>query len=167
MIRLATIGLLAGLALTIAPPATGAAPLALRAADVADLIATPDHGVRIIALWALDCAYCEQNLRALAALHESAPDVEIVTIAKDDIGLSGPITQRLEAAGAAILPARAYAGPSPERLDFLIDLDWGGETPRTLVLRADGTRTAVSGALDRARLEALIRPRDQESAGGS
>jgi len=164
MIRRATIGLLAGLALAVASAATAAGPVALRAADVADLVASPDHGVRVIALWALDCAYCEQNLRALAALHDDG-DIEVVTVATDDIGLRDAIAQRLAAAGAGALPARAYAGSSPQRLDFLIDPSWGGETPRTLILRADGSRAAVSGALDRARLEALIRPRGQESAG--
>lgn len=165
MIRRATIGLLAGLALAVASAATAAGPVALRAADVADLVASPDHGVRVIALWALDCAYCEQNLRTLAALHDDDGDIEVVTVATDDIGLRDAIAQRLAAAGAGALPARAYAGSSPQRLDFLIDPSWGGETPRTLILRADGSRAAVSGALDRARLEALIRPRGQESAG--
>src|SRR5690606_5349335 len=115
------------------------------------LVASPDHGVRVIALWALDCAYCEQNLRALAALHDDDGDIEVVTVATDDIGLRDAIAQRLAAAGAGALPARAYAGSSPQRLDFLIDPSWGGETPRTLILRADGSRAAVSGALDRAR----------------
>jgi iron complex outermembrane receptor protein len=165
VIQFATIGLLAVLALAFATPATGAPPIALRASDVAGLVIAPDHGVRIIALWALDCAYCEQNLRTLVALHEDMPGVEVVTVAKDDIGLREAIAQRLEAAGAGELPARAYAGSSPERLDFLIDPSWGGETPRTLVVRADGSREAVSGALDRARLGALVRSRDQDSGG--
>lgn len=165
MMRPLLSGALAGLAFAFAAAAAGATPLALRAGDVAALVAAPEHGVRVIALWALDCAYCERNLHALAALHADRPDLDVVTVATDDIGQREAIARRLEAAGAAELPARAYAGASPERLGFLIDPSWGGETPRTLVVRADGSREAISGALDRARLEALVRSRDQDSGG--
>ena len=38
----------------------------------------------LIALWALDCAYCEPNLEALATLQRAHPhDIELVTVATD------------------------------------------------------------------------------------
>jgi hypothetical protein len=52
-------------------------------------------------------------------------------------------------------PARAYAEASPERLNFLLDPNWGGETPRVLVIRADGSRQGISGELTAPQLQKL------------
>lgn len=52
-------------------------------------------------------------------------------------------------------PAYLYAEAAPQRLDYLIDPDWGGETPRTLVIHADGTRTASSGELTATQLQRI------------
>ena len=55
--------------------ARAAAPLVpLSAGEVPALVKPPAHGERIIALWALDCAYCEPNLAALVKLQRAHPD---------------------------------------------------------------------------------------------
>ncbi|MEI7036226.1 hypothetical protein [Fulvimonas yonginensis] len=129
----------------------------LRAADVPALLAPPAQGERLIALWALDCAYCEPNLQALARLQRAHPrTVELVTVATDDIGQRDAIERRLQAAGVSGWPARAYADAMPERLNYLLDPDWGGETPRVLVIHADGRRQGFSGELTAKQLEALV-----------
>lgn len=121
---------------------------ALSAADVPKLLKPPARGERIIMLWALDCAYCEANMHSLARLQHAHPRaIELITVATDSFGLRGEIEVRLRAAGIAAYPAFAYAENSPERLNYLIDSAWGGETPRTLVIRPDGTRTGISGEL--------------------
>lgn len=128
----------------------------LTSRDIAALTAPPAHGERVIALWALDCAYCEPNLQALARLQRAHPDaIELVTVATDDIANAKPISERLHDAGMDAWPARAYADPQPERMNFLLDPDWGGETPRVLVIRADGTRRGYSGELTPPQLHAL------------
>ena len=125
-------------------------------ADIPALLAPPAHGERLIALWALDCAYCEPNLRALARLQQAHPDtVELVTVATDDITHAEAIEKRLRDADMTAWDARAYATPQPERLDFLLDPGWGGETPRVLVIRADGSRRGYSGELTPRQLRAL------------
>lgn len=146
---LATMCLLPGLAFagTLQP---------LTAADVPALLAPPAHGERLIALWALDCAYCEPNLQALARLQQAHPDtIRLVTVATDDIAQAKAIEKRLHAAGMDGWPARAYAVAPPERLNFLLDPNWGGETPRVLVIRADGSRQGYSGELTPLQLRAL------------
>lgn len=144
---------LAGL-LPVLAAASGVTPLA--ASDVPALVQPPVHGERLIALWALDCAYCEANLQALAKLQQAHPqDIELVTVATDSIDQRAPIERRLQLAGVGGFPARAYAEATPEQLDYLIDPDWGGETPRVLVLRADGSRQGYSGALTAAALRKL------------
>jgi len=129
----------------------------LSAADVPALVKPPAHGERVLALWALDCAYCEANLEALATLQKSHPhDIELVTVATDNIAQADAIEQRLQAAGVAEYAARAYADAAPDRINYLIDPSWGGETPRVLVIRADGSRMGISGALTPAQLQKLL-----------
>jgi hypothetical protein len=135
----------------------GAASLqALAAKDVPALLQPPAHGARLIAIWALDCAYCEPNLQALAALQRAHPqELQLVTVTTDPIAQRAAIEARLRQAGVADYPARAYADATPERINFLLDPNWGGETPRVLLIRADGTRVGVSGELTARQLRKL------------
>ncbi|HKZ10413.1 MAG TPA: hypothetical protein VJL61_06875 [Rhodanobacteraceae bacterium] len=115
---------------------------------VAALLKPPARGERIVMLWSLDCVYCEPNLHGLAKLQRAHPrQIELVTVATDSIAQRTRIAARLDAADMQDYPARAYTEPSPARINFLIDPTWGGELPRTIVIRADGSRTAISGEL--------------------
>ncbi|EIL95821.1 hypothetical protein UU5_09422 [Rhodanobacter sp. 115] len=150
--------LLALLALTLALPSFAQANTltALTAAEVPALLKPPAHGERLLAIWALDCAYCESNMQALAKLQQAHPhEITLVTIATDDIAQHQAIEQRLHHAGLDNYPARAYAAATPDRLNFLIDPNWGGETPRTLLIRADGTHLGISGELTPQQLQKL------------
>lgn len=129
----------------------------LAAADVAALLKPPAHGERIFAIWALDCAYCEPNLKALAALKAAHPKtIELITVATDSIDQRAAIEARLQQAGMDVHTAFAYAEASPEHLNFLLDPSWGGETPRVLVIRADGSRLGISGELTGPQLAKLL-----------
>jgi len=145
------------ISLLMAFPAVSAPLEPLSAKDVPELLKPPAKGVRIVELWSLYCVYCEANLRELASLSGADADVHAVTINIDDIGQRNDIVRRLKSAGAESVPARAYAEASPQRMNFLIDPHWGGETPRTLIIRADGSRKAVSGTLTGAQLKALLK----------
>lgn len=144
--------------LALAPPAFAHADTLapLSAGDVPALLKPPAHGVRILAVWALDCAYCEANMQALAKLQRSHPhEIELVTVATDSIANRGEVGARLKAMRMDGYPSRAYAEASPERLDYLLDPNWGGETPRTEIIRADGRRLGISGELTAAQLQKL------------
>jgi len=144
-------------ALSLAAPAFAAPPVALGTADVEALLAVPAKGARVVAIWSLDCAYCEQNLSALRDYRRAHADIDLVFVATDPVSQSAALERRLEAAKLEDVPSRAYAESTPDRINFLIDPAWGGETPRTLVIKADGTRRALSGALDARRIEKLLR----------
>lgn len=60
------------------------------------------------------------------------------------------------APGTAAYAARAYADATAFRLNFLIEPEWRGELPRTLVIHADGRRAAASGRLRAAQLDRLL-----------
>ena len=129
----------------------------LAAADVAALTKPPSHGERILAIWALDCAYCEPNLKALAALQAAHPKaIELITVATDSMGQQTAIVAHLHHIGMDGYTAWAYDEASPERLNFLLDPNWGGETPRVLVIRADGSRIGISGELTPVQLRKLL-----------
>lgn len=128
----------------------------LTAAEVPALLQPPAQGERIIALWALDCAYCEPNLEALAALQRAHPhEIELLTVTTDSVEQRQAIEARLLGMQMTGYPAYAYAEASPEQINFLLDPNWGGETPRVLVIRADGSRLAISGALTPTQLQKL------------
>lgn len=144
------------LILSLALPAlASAAPVTpLTAGDAATLIQPPAHGERIIALWSLDCAYCEANLSALAKLQKAHPQaVELVLVATDGPARHDAVVKRLERMHMTGYRNHLYAEAAPERLNYLLDSHWGGELPRTLVIRSDGTRTGVSGELTPTQLQ--------------
>lgn len=152
MIRRALLAVLLMLPLA----AQAGAPVALKAEDVPALLKPPAHGVRVLALWGLDCAYCESNLQALMKLQRAHPrEIELIAVATDSVQQSVALEQRLHAAGVDTLPSRAYADAMPERINYLIDPDWGGELPRTLIIRADGSRSGISGQLTPAKLATI------------
>lgn len=149
-------GLVAVATSAIAAPAFAAPPQPLASADVKALVAPPAKGIKVLALWSLDCAYCEENLTALRAYQRQHPDVELIYVATDPAYQREALEARLKRARVDDVSSRAYADATPDRLNFMIDPSWGGETPRTLVIHADGSRKAVSGALTPARIADLL-----------
>ncbi|HET7662174.1 MAG TPA: exo-alpha-sialidase [Rhodanobacteraceae bacterium] len=141
---------------TQTPVVAGLRPLT--AAGVPKLLRAPTKGKRVIALWALDCIWCEADLKALDALHRKHPDIEVVTVSTDDISQKKAILQRLRAADATHVPAMAYATVTPQRLNYLIDPNWAGTTPHTLIIDASGSVKALNGQLTVMQLKQLTRP---------
>ena len=148
--------LIGALLLALPLAVQAAAPVALKAEAVPALLKPPAHGVRVLALWSLDCAYCESNLQALMKLQRAHPhEIELIAVATDSVAQKDALAQRLRAAGVDALPSRAYADDTPDRINYLIDPDWGGELPRTLIIRANGSRTGISGQLTPDKLASI------------
>lgn len=142
--------------LCFALPAFAAPLTLLTASEIPALVKPPAHGERIIALWALDCAYCEPNLAALAKLQRAHPDkIQLILVATDGPNQQHAVATRIAQMHMEAYPARLYAEATPQRLNYLINPEWGGETPRTLVIRADGTRVTISGELTPAQLKRI------------
>ena len=110
---------------------------------------------RVIALWSLDCTYCDGNLRRLAALARER-SFELVTVATDAPERRAEVEARLAALELHDGTAWIYGESSPERLNYRIDPDWGGELPRTIVVGA-GEALQISGALTPAQIDNLRR----------
>lgn len=142
--------------LLLAAPVMASQIQPLTASDIPALLKAPTQGVKVIEFWALDCAYCETNMKAVAALQARRQNVQVILVATDHIAHADALDQRLAHVGVGDLPARAYAGTSRQRMDYLIDPNWAGITPRTLVIHADGTRRSAVGELTPERLRKLI-----------
>lgn len=148
--------LIPALLLLLALPtwARDAAPDLLGADDIAALTAPPEHGERIIALWSLSCIYCEPHMQALARWQQNHPDdVELVLVATDGPTQRRAVAKRLKEAGVSEYRSYVYAEATPMRLNYLIDPDWGGVLPHTVVIHADGHRETRSGALNDKQLQ--------------
>ena len=103
-----------------------------------------------LVLWDLDCVYCVQSLKNLAAAQKKNPSLRIVTVATDDVGEREAIAARLRELGVSS-EAYAFGSASPvEALRYTIDPAWRGEKPRAYFYRGDGQRRAVTGVLDEA-----------------
>lgn len=149
--------LLPALLLALAGAASASSLKPLTAETVPQLLKAPAHGERIIMFWALHCTYCEPNMKALARLQRAHPqDIQLVLVDTDDIHAHRKqIQKRLTKAGMADYPAWAYTEAVPQRLNYLVDSTWGGETPRTLAILADGRKAATSGELTEKELAQL------------
>jgi hypothetical protein len=99
-----------------------------------------------LVLWDLECSYCMQSLKHMAAAQRNDPQLKIVTISTDPIRSAAEIESRLAQLG---VKSQAYAfGDAPrEALQYAIDPTWLGEKPRAYRYAADGKREAFSGVI--------------------
>lgn len=101
----------------------------------------------VVALWALDCAHCKENLALLARLSARYPDIDLVLIATDatDAGTVGDV---LDHHGLAWAESWMFADGFAERLIYEVDPRWHGEVPRTYLFAPGQAVRAHTGRLD-------------------
>lgn len=156
-----------GLALSAAGLAAQAAEALhfqpLRARDVPALLQTPRARPLIVEIWSLDCSYCRENIARIVQWRRSAKQsVDVVMVAMDgpeQAEMLNHVLAPLARDGRislARMPQYANAEAITERLRAALDPGWQGETPRTIILRADGTRHASSGLLTPQILDAAL-----------
>lgn len=135
----------------------------LRASDVPALLQAPRARPLIVELWSLDCSYCRENIARIAQWRRFIrQDVDVVMVAMDGPEQAEMLNRALAPMardgkiGLARMPLYANAEAMPERLRAALDPGWQGEMPRTIILRADGTRHASSGLLTPQTLDAAL-----------
>lgn len=99
--------------------------------------------------WGLTCAPCIAELPRWAALRRERPDMAMILIASDPAPADpeGQVAV-LEKAGLAGADNWTFADAFTERLRYEIDPAWRGELPRTVLIAADGARSAIVGPVD-------------------
>jgi thiol-disulfide isomerase/thioredoxin len=103
----------------------------------------------IVHLWGLTCAPCIAELPRWAALQRERPDMAVVMIASDPFP-NDPEGQAtvLKKAGLSATENWTFADAFTERLRHEVDPKWRGEIPRTILIKADGSRDAIVGPVD-------------------
>jgi hypothetical protein len=102
-----------------------------------------------LVLWDLECTYCMQSLRNLAAAQRRTPSLRAVTLATDPLSSSASALQARLAEIGVISQAYAFGDAPAEALRYAIDPNWHGEKPRAYRYGASGKRTSVTGVITR------------------
>lgn len=110
----------------------------------------------VIALWSMDCPPCHEELAMLGAWRRAHPDARLVLISTDAGETGTAADALLRQYGLDATERWTFAEDFVERLRHEIDPAWRGELPRSY-LNDGRVSLAVSGRLDRARLDAWWR----------
>lgn len=135
----------------------------LHARDVPALLHAPRPRPLVVEIWSLDCSYCRENIARIAQWRRSTKrHVDLMMVAMDGPEQADMLNRALAPLGRdgqvdiTRVPQYANAEAMPERMRAALDPGWQGETPRTIVLPADGTRHASSGLLTPEALDAAL-----------
>ena len=159
-----------GLALVLLPvllacalPAANPGLRPFAAGSFPGLVAARADRPFLLVLWSVTCVPCRQEFEMLADLRKSNPGMPLVLVSTDDVADEAVATRILEKYGLEREESWIFAGDA-QRLRYEIDPAWYGEMPRAYFYDASHQREAVSGSLDRARVEAWIRREQPEAA---
>ena len=111
----------------------------------------------VVHLWGLTCAPCLVEMPMWRKLQAERPDLRLVLLAADPQQQEPErVSASLAKAGLGKVESWSFTDRFYERLRFEIDPTWGGELPRTLMIAADGTITALPGVADLAQVRAWL-----------
>ena len=111
----------------------------------------------VVHLWGLTCAPCLVEMPMWGKLQAERPDLRLVLLAADPQQQEPErVSASLAKAGLGKVESWSFTDRFYERLRFEIDPTWGGELPRTLMIAADGTITALPGVADLAQVRAWL-----------
>lgn len=103
----------------------------------------------VIHLWGLTCAPCLVELPQWGKLLKERPDLRLVLVAADPLPQEPErVSSTLSKAGLGGAESWNFTDRFYERLRYEIDPAWAGELPRTVMIAANGTVTALPGVAD-------------------
>jgi hypothetical protein len=147
------------LAFLLAPPApahdTPMRPF--QAGSLAEIKAARQGQPFILFVWSAGCEPCRQQLGLLRELARMKPRVPLVLVATDGTGLAKSAVQALSQYGLEHEDIWMFTEAESAALRREIDAAWDGKLPRTYLYDAAHGRQAVSGRLDRARIDGWVR----------
>jgi thiol-disulfide isomerase/thioredoxin len=103
----------------------------------------------LMVLWSIDCPPCHKELNMLGKLTKERPDLNLILISTDDIGLSDDIASTLKKHGLGEIESWAFADPNVARLRYEIDPKWYGTLPRSYFFDSTHQRSATTGSLEK------------------
>jgi hypothetical protein len=110
----------------------------------------------LLVLWSVTCVPCRAEFEMLASVRDARGPFPLVLVATDGLDDRELARQMLEHYGMGAAENWIFADPDAQRLRFEIDPAWYGEMPRSYLYDATHAREAVSGGLERDRVEAWL-----------
>ncbi len=150
--RLVSLGLLA---LATASRAAEPAFRLLGRGSFAQLVAARRDQPFLLVLWSITCVPCREEFELLRELRDRYPRMPLVLVATDDQSDAAMAARMLDRYEMGEEESWMFAD-DPQRLRYEIDPAWYGELPRAYFYDARHRREAVSGSLERDRVEAWI-----------
>lgn len=129
----------------------------LRSGSFAGLVSARRGQPFLLALWSITCVPCRDEFELLRELREAHPRMPLVLVSTDDISEAALAARMIERYGMQDEESWIFAD-DPQKLRYEIDPAWYGELPRAYFYDAGHRREAVSGRLERARIEAWLAP---------
>jgi thiol-disulfide isomerase/thioredoxin len=112
----------------------------------------------IVHFWGVTCGPCRAEMPQWGRFLNERQDLHLVTVDADLVPNTPTAVEAMLAESG--LSARAenwmFSDDFVERLRYEIDPHWQGEIPRTVLIAADGTTTALEGVADFAEIRAWL-----------
>jgi thiol-disulfide isomerase/thioredoxin len=112
----------------------------------------------IVHFWGVTCGPCRAEMPQWGRFLNEREDLRLVTVDADLVPNAPTAVEAMLAESG--LSARAenwmFSDDFVERLRYEIDPHWQGEIPRTVLIAADGTTTALEGVADFAEIRAWL-----------
>lgn len=127
------------------------------AGSLAEIRAAREGRPFILFVWSAGCEPCRQQLPLLRELALMKPRVPLVLVSTDGTGLTKSAVQALSQHGLEHEDNWIFAQAESPALRREIDPAWDGKLPRTYLYDAAHGRQAISGRLDRGRVDGWVR----------
>lgn len=141
------------LLMALAPPAISQEIRPFVSGSFKEIVAARQGKPFILGLWSMTCTHCREELSLLSGMVKKHPNLDLVLVATDTPEEAEAISATLRQSSLGSAQAWVFADPFADRLRFEIDRKWYGELPRTYLYDSAHAITAISGKLDRQRLE--------------
>jgi thiol-disulfide isomerase/thioredoxin len=112
----------------------------------------------IVHFWGVTCGPCRAEMPQWGKFLSERPDLHLVTVDADLVPNTptAVVTMLAESGLSARAENWMFSDEFVERLRYEIDPHWQGEIPRTVLIAADGTTTALEGVADFAEIGAWL-----------
>lgn len=142
------------IALAAVPMVTQADELRpFRTGSMAEMLEARRGQPFLLVLWSVTCAPCREEFAMLRDLRAGRPSLPLVLVSTDDIGDAATARNVLAGYGLENAESWIFSDSNVQRLRYEIDPGWYGEMPRSYWYDGAHDREAVSGKLERARVE--------------
>lgn len=110
----------------------------------------------IVHFWGMTCAPCLEELPTWRKLHGDVAPIPVVFVQMDNMPVAA-VAEKLRASKLSALENWSVIDEVDERLRHVIDPDWIGDVPRTLLIDGNGEMQRMRGRVNAAMVRAWQR----------